>query len=566
MVTLAQQALDDIWAFADLIEFRGGSDNFYDLHKEMTDFNCRQQTYRDNKREYRRRICLVPREHFKSTVNTVLYSLWRVYRNPDIRIIVGCCNKELAKAFLREIRQYFENPDLIENVWNSRPHIKGPLIPDIKNARNNYRRTNNDTDALDSKIVWSNWQLQVNRPLIDKQPTLEATSVGMSLTGRHCDLVILDDIVNFDNSKTDTKCQNLRTWAHDLESVLTKKARLTEISPGFSEYVGNEILINGTRYYQWDYYAHFVGNSPEEQEERLAKTKYSLFIRDVYVNGVDDTDGFICPEIFDAESVEDLLESESVSPEVFSCQYRNKVVGSSSDSIINQDNIRVIMPVNYKRTKVANIINFIDTHNTMESGAPKVFPIAVKCYADLATDTTKTRDKSTYVIGGHDQLNRFHIIAASKGKWTPTKHYEKLYEACVHWGLTHFYFESGVGYQKAFKHNYQKWLKYTGQKSQIGCIESGVVRGISKNDRIRNNLGVHFENCTLLVHSHVSNSKDWKHEITFWDESVKNNVDDLLDTAEMVARNTRPTRLLRSKKDKSRYEAIRINKMFGGVR
>ncbi len=96
-------ALFDIWVFCDLINFRGGRKSFGKFHNELTDFLT--QTQRTEDTENRRRLILAPRGHLKSTVCSVLYVLWRIYRNPDIRILVGTNLKRLSRSFIRELRQ-----------------------------------------------------------------------------------------------------------------------------------------------------------------------------------------------------------------------------------------------------------------------------------------------------------------------------------------------------------------------------------------------------------------------------------------------------------------------------
>lgn len=560
MESLAVQALRDIWAFADLIDFRGGRKSFYQLHYDMADFNCRQQKYTDNKREYRRRLFLVPREHRKSTVNTVLYSLWRIYRNPNITIIVGCCVKDLALDFIREIRQYLEDEDLIQKVWNNRPHIKGPLIPRLTKASSNYKRSY--TEADDSKVIWTNWALQVVRDLKDKQPTLQALSVGMSPTGKHCDLIILDDVITWDNSDSEIKAQKVRRWTSDLESVLKKKATKTEICPGFHEFVGNEVVINGTRYYAWDQYSLYVGNSETEQKERLAKTRYSAFIRDVYKNGVDNSDGYLCPEIFDEESERDIIDTEMMSPAMFAAQFRNKII-ADEDIMMTQDDIRVVMPDNYRRTSVSNMINFLDQKEQTTNG-PRVYSVRVYMVVDLAVSKSTT-DKSGYLIGGYDEKHRLHCVASKKGKWKPSEHYEKVYEAAKHWNVSTVWFEGGSGYQSAFKDNFKNWMKV--KKLPPLSVHTIVQpRSITKNDRIKNTLQPIFEQLRFCLSGTVYNQGDLVNEIRFFNPISTVNSDDMLDMLEMAARIAKPTVAIKSQKDRDKYRHLTVNTLYGGVR
>ena len=564
MIDLRVQALTDIWAFADLIDFRGGKDSFYSLHFEMTDFLCRHQIVAENKRENRRRLMLVPREHRKSTIGTVLYSLWRIYRNPNIRIVVACKDIDLSQDFIREMRQYLEDPDLIENVWNNRPHIAGPLIPKLTTKSSAYKRNLTGTEASDSKVVWTNYAIQVVRNLKDKQPTVKTASVNQSLGGKHCDIVIFDDVVSWDNCDTEPKNKKLRRWIGDIESVLTKKATLTEICPGFSEYVGGELIVIGTRYYAWDYYAHLSGLDEEEMQSRLAKTGYSAFIRDVYVNGVDSSGGYICPEIFDAEVERELIETESMTPQMFAAQFRNKII-ADEDIVMTTDQLRIVPMFVYKRTTIKSVINYIEQREPTDTGH-KVYQFHIKLVIDLASSQRDSADKSAYAIGGYDEKSQLHLIAAEKGRWTPSVHYRKIYDAAQHWQLSTVYYESGVGYQNVFSHNFKMWIQNE-NLHPIMVQPLSVPRSISKNDRIKMALQPMFHNNQIIVNASITNrNNELFDEIRFWNPTGTRNADEYLDLIEMLSRLCKPKRYKPTAANRDKLRHTKVNTMFGGVR
>jgi len=80
-------AFYDMWTFFDLIGFQGGRSNFGAVHEELVEFITSPQY--EGYEDYRRRVVLMPRGHLKSTIGSVGYALWRIFRNPNIRIIVG---------------------------------------------------------------------------------------------------------------------------------------------------------------------------------------------------------------------------------------------------------------------------------------------------------------------------------------------------------------------------------------------------------------------------------------------------------------------------------------------
>ena len=54
------------------------------------------------------RMILMPRYSFKSCIFTAGYSLWRLMKNPNLRILIYSDSTEKAKGFLIEIKNHIE--------------------------------------------------------------------------------------------------------------------------------------------------------------------------------------------------------------------------------------------------------------------------------------------------------------------------------------------------------------------------------------------------------------------------------------------------------------------------
>lgn len=325
---LQVRALRDMKAFAELIMFHGGWENFGECHQELADFIATPQASKeaqwklqaegDEQGAFLRRLVLMPRGHLKSTIGTVLYVLWRIYRNPNIRILVACNLQSLAFAFIRELRSYFENTKL-DVVWNQRPHIDGALLPQLQ-KKSRDRNFSVETEAEDRKVIWNNTALQVVRRdnVYFKEPTVFATSVGTTVTGQHYDLVILDDLIDFKNIESEVKKLATEEWIADIESVLNPPEVTTiEGKDGYvlSEILGGEIVISGTRYAVDDYYAQVL--------EKADELGYQTHVRNVYKNGADASEGYLWHEKYTDRLVASL--KARLSPRRFSSQYLNTV-------------------------------------------------------------------------------------------------------------------------------------------------------------------------------------------------------------------------------------------------
>lgn len=324
--SLHVQALHSLPAFAELIKYHGGWESFGDCHTDLATFVTTPQREKEAIKIFKmtgdeaalglRRLTLMPRGHLKSTINTTLYTMWRLYRNPEIRIFVGTDTKGLSHSFIRELRQYFENQDLQKRVWNARPHFKGNLIPEL-NSRARQRNQNQEyenTETVDKKLIWNNNALQVIRDGNFKEPSITAGSSGSTETGQHYDLVIMDDVIDFDNVQSEVKKQKTEEWIADLESVINPPMVVTLPMIG-EEILGGEFVINGTRYAVDDYYAQLL--------ENLEELEYIAHLRNIYINGVDDSDGYLWGARYNKHTIQRIL--ARTSPRRFASQYLNKV-------------------------------------------------------------------------------------------------------------------------------------------------------------------------------------------------------------------------------------------------
>lgn len=148
----------------------------------------------------------IPFEHAKSTWVSIVFPIWNIVRDPDIRQLLLAATPTLVQKFLQVIKRHIENNELIHRDF---PYVK----PSI------------------SQPKWSDTQINVERSYISKDPTIEVAGMGGSILGGRFNIIIGDDVANRKNMNTGA----LRDWAEDwwLEDV---ESRLME--GGKLAYVG----------------------------------------------------------------------------------------------------------------------------------------------------------------------------------------------------------------------------------------------------------------------------------------------------------------------------------------
>jgi predicted phage terminase large subunit-like protein len=185
--------------------------------------------------EQNKSLHLAPRGHGKSTVGDVDFCITKILRNPDIRIMIGSKTQTQAEAFLKEIRTHFEmNEDLIR------------VFGDLKSN------------------LWNNGEFTVNtRKRIVKEATVTALGSSGAVVSKHFDLIIGDDLVGFENARTETQRTKLKEWFYS--------SLYPTLEPD------GEIHVLGTRYHPLDLY------------EDMIKTGNYHVVRQMAINVYDET-------------------------------------------------------------------------------------------------------------------------------------------------------------------------------------------------------------------------------------------------------------------------------------
>lgn len=131
-------------------------------------------------------ICAV--EHGKTQQIAVGRILWEIGRNPAIRVALVQDTVDKAAKTLGVIRTYIERSDAYHEVF-----------PDVKRSTR-------------EKHPWHQYAIEVERDGFAKDPTVQAYGSGSDIVGIRTDLVVLDDILNFDNSRTEEARQKTLDW------------------------------------------------------------------------------------------------------------------------------------------------------------------------------------------------------------------------------------------------------------------------------------------------------------------------------------------------------------------
>lgn len=172
-------------------------------------------------------MVLLPRDHMKSAL--VAYRVaWEITKNPTIRVLYVSSTANLAEKQLSFIKQILTSP-VYSRYW-----------PDMVNT---------DEGKRDK---WTSSEISVDHPSRKaeavRDPTVFTGGLTTSLTGLHCDIAVLDDVVVQENAYTEDGREKVRTQYSLLSSI---------------EGADAQEWVVGTRYHPKDLYQDLMEKQVE---------------------------------------------------------------------------------------------------------------------------------------------------------------------------------------------------------------------------------------------------------------------------------------------------------------
>lgn len=196
-ILLREKYLNDFYAYAKFL--LGYRDMTWSTHGEAVNAFESNAT---------RKILVLPRGTFKSSLGCVAYPMWKLERNPNLAILLDSELYMNSKNFLREIKGHYSSANYIK-VFGDRAGSRW----------------------TESEIVVSHRTENI------KEASITVGGIGTTKVGQHYDLIIGDDYNSNKNSDTTDKCQKV------IDHV---RYNLNILNPG------GEYVFIGTRYAERD--------------------------------------------------------------------------------------------------------------------------------------------------------------------------------------------------------------------------------------------------------------------------------------------------------------------------
>ncbi len=304
---------------------------------------------------------LAPRGHGKSTIGDVDFCITKVLRNPDIRIMIGSKTQTQASAFLKEIRTHFEqNVNLIR------------IFGDWKKSRDN---------------VWNDKEFTVNRrTVIKKEATVSALGASGAVVSKHFDIIIGDDLVGFENARTEAQRKVLKEWFYS--------SLYPTLEPD------GEIHILGTRY------------SPMDLYEDLIKSKnYKINVQQA-ITVKDGQEYSLWESKFSLEKLRSIREEAGLI--IFNMQYQNNTE-LAKGKIFKYKYFK-----HFEEYDIDYDLNRVRVKVLDSQGVPYWIPVRIYMGADLAIseDETSNNDYFVLTVIGVDSNKNVYVLDYLKERLT----------------------------------------------------------------------------------------------------------------------------------------------------
>jgi hypothetical protein len=138
-------------------------------------------------------------ESGKTQQLSVARVLWELGKDPTLRFAIVSNTYEQGCKILRAIIRYIEQSEELHQVF--------PL--------------------LKKGELWSGSQIIVERPTTSKDPSIQVCGVHGNITGARVDRLVIDDILDYENCRTEWLRRDLWDWFHaTLSGRLTARARV----------------------------------------------------------------------------------------------------------------------------------------------------------------------------------------------------------------------------------------------------------------------------------------------------------------------------------------------------
>lgn len=444
---IRQKGTEDLYIFNKyVLNVEKGKQPLAKFHRELCSFVT------DDK--HKKKLMLLPRGHLKSTLVTIGYGTQQIVANPNTRILILSATWQMSVDFLTEIKRHLQGNERLIELYG---------------------------DLTQENTEWSQDRITLKRTDTNiKGPTVWATGIDSNLVGSHPDIIILDDVVNRDNTMTREQIEKVILRYRDLLDLLEP---------------GGQFLVIGTRWVMEDLYGWIM------DPDNNVINSYNVMKKRAYEGNLTtgEVDSYLWGEKFNVKLLKALLREKGMYE--FSAQYLNDPTPAEDAT--------------FKRTD----FRYYDYEDNRGKQMQKILTI------DPAIAVKKDSDMTGMVATGIDSFTNIFILDLIRAQLSPNQIIETIFELQETWHFNIIAIET-IAFQKALAYALNEEMKKRGRYLPVVEIKSHEA---SKDQRIKGLQPLYEEH-------KVFHRKDLKNNIYLEDELAtfpRGRRDDLADALSM---------------------------------
>ncbi len=457
-------------------------------------------------------LVLLPRDHQKSAM--VAYRVaWYITTHPETTVLYVSATADLAEKQLKFVKDIFTS-DNYRFYW-----------PDMVNVNENKRER------------WSADEICVDHPQRrlegTRDATLKACGLTANMTGLHCNIAVMDDVVVPGNAYSESGRELVRATYSQLSSIQT---------------TGAKEWVVGTRYHPADLYKNLMDMTEtiynEEMNEDEESHVYETYEKVVELNGEflwpkqRRTDGKVFG--FDERELA-RKKAKYLDLTQFYSQYYNNP-NAVETNYLSKDKFQ-----HYDRDRVSNV-----------SGVWYIGEKMLHTYAamDFAYTITDKADYTAIVVVGVDEDNYIYVLDIDRFKTNKISvMYDRAAAAYKKWKFRKLRAEV-VAAQSLIVEQFKEYMR---RQSVLFTIEPyHPPKSMKKEERIASILEPRYTN-NLIWHYKGGNCQTLEEELLM-SQPEHDDLKDALASVVEIAKAPTVSRTQWGRKDKNVYHA-----RFGGL-
>lgn len=447
--TIRQAALSDLEKFIQVVQ---PNRLLGQCHRELISWWNRPSAFSHQ-------LVLLPRDHQKSAL-MALRVAWEITKNPAIRVLYISSTSNLAEKQLKFIKDILTSKEY-RFLW-----------PEMVNVDESKREK------------WTTTEISVDHPQrkaeFIRDPTVFIAGLTTGITGLHCDIAVLDDVVVEENAYSAEGRDKVRAQASYLASIAGTDSRMWAC---------------GTRYHPKDLYNDFAGQVVEIYDDN-GDIEHSYNLWEVHERQVEDrgdgTGNFLWPKQLTPDGKKSFGFNQEILAKKKS-QYAHDITRFRAQYYNNPNDlstatIQPSMFQYYNRTAL-----------TRETGKwyYKGNRLNIFAAVDFAYTTGEKSDYTAIVVIGVDHKSNIYILDIDRFKTSKmSEFYERILRLHVKWDFRKIRAEVTAAQMVIVKDLKESYIRPAGLALSVE-EHKPMRRDGSKEERIEANLQPRYANLQM---------------------------------------------------------------------